>query len=82
MFPNDLEQNLFGAAAFRGHRNPSAWFSLCGCAAGELVGPDETTELDGVGGETRAGANETQDPATLKLIDVLTELGADKVFKE
>lgn len=49
---------------------------------GELVGPDEATELDGVGGETRAGANETQDPATLKLIDVLTELGADKVFKD
>lgn len=46
------------------------------------MGPDEATELDGVGGETRAGANETQDPATLKLIDVLTELGADKVFKE
>lgn len=46
------------------------------------MGPDEATELDGGGGEAGAGANETQDPETLKLIDVLTELGADKAFKE
>lgn len=46
------------------------------------MGPNEATELDGGGGENGVGANETQDPATLKLVDVLTELGADKVFKE
>lgn len=49
---------------------------------GEMVGPDEATELDGSEEENRAAANEAQDPAALWLMDVLTELGADKVFKD
>lgn len=65
-----------------GHRNPNACCSLCGFTAGELVGPDEATELDGGGGENGARTSECQDPAALRLIDVLTELGADQVFKE
>lgn len=58
----------------------SVW--LCGFTAGELVGPNEATELDGGGGENGTRASESQDPAALRLMDVMTELGADKVFKE
>lgn len=46
------------------------------------MGPDEATELDGGGGENGARTDESQDPAALRLMDVLTELGAEKVFKE
>lgn len=44
------------------------------------MGPDEATELDG--GEGEDGAGESQDAAALRLMDVVTELGADKAFKE
>lgn len=75
-------KNLFVAVAMGGVRNPSACFSLWGFTAGELVGSDEATELDGGGGENGARASGSQDPAALRLIEVMTELGADKVFKE
>lgn len=56
--------------------------SLCVCGAGELVGMDDTTELGQEKGENLNGVDGSQDPAAVRLINIMTELGAGKLFKE
>lgn len=57
-------------------------FFLCGFTAGELMGQDEATEMDAGEVENRTRGGDSQDPVALRLINILTELGAEKVFKE
>jgi len=51
--------------------------------AGELMGPQETTELSLEEAEEDGGdVDWSQDPTAVRFISILMELGADKLFKE
>lgn len=56
-------------------------FSVCG--AGELVGLEDTTELSqDEAEEDMDRVDWSQDPAAARFVNILMELGADKLFKE
>lgn len=53
------------------------------CGAGELVGLEDTTELSQDDAEDHMdGTDISQDPAAVRFVNLLMELGADKLFKE
>lgn len=53
------------------------------CGAGELVGLEDTTELSQDKAEEDVdGVDMSQDPTAVRFVNILMELGADKLFKE
>ncbi len=53
------------------------------CGAGELLGLEDTAELSPDEAEEDVdGENWSQDPAAVRFVNLLMELGADKLFEE
>lgn len=56
---------------------------LCVCGAGELVGLEDTTELgQNEAEEDMDRMDLSQDPVAVRFVNILMELGADKLFNE
>lgn len=53
------------------------------CAAGELLGLEDAADLSQTHpGEEVNGLDLSEDPTVVRVVNVLTELGGDKHFKE
>lgn len=53
------------------------------CAAGELLGLEDTADLSQNQPEEEVnGLDLSEDPTVVRVVNVLTELGGDKHFKE